>query len=513
MGRFWNRISYWGVDEEMGFDTARRLILLNRLSFVLFLLVFSMRLVVVSTGLQKFSVETLFPFIAIPTILVFPYLNRKGYYKISAFTFCVLSPVLALYFSVSAQITNDVVNIGHYYYPRMLLMGLLVLPLVLIDTKNKYFLYISLAVTIACILLFDKATDWFGVPFDPEKVSLDSHQLITKMMLVPSALIIFAFFFMRYLNQKYEKKIIGLNDDLMSKNKDLALYNEEVITQRDTIISKNEQLESANVQIETINKDLTDSILYAERIQRAVFRKEVLPEGFFKDSFIYLKPKSHVSGDFFYYKEITIDNKKGLVVTAVDCTGHGVPGGFLSMLGTVLLEEIIQYEPVKNAADILNLMRARIKSTLKQTGKMQEQKDGMDMALCIYYPETKMLDFSGARNPLCIVGENIIPTVLKGDRQPVGVYEIEDSFTNHRVQLQGGEMIYLFSDGLQDQFGGTDGKKLKLKNVLELMQSLSKKNCTEQKSQIISFLDNWTRTSNGTDYEQVDDIVLIGMRV
>lgn len=513
MGRLWNKLSYLGVNEDMGFETARKLILMNRISFVLFLLVISIRTFVIFIGFQEFTYETFFPFLAISTILIFPFLNKKGFYKISVFSFTALTPIFALYFGVSSQVANEVVNINHYYYPRMLQLGLLVLPLVLIENKNKFQLYFSLFVNIACILFFDRATYLFGVPFSPETVSYESHSMISRLMLTPVTIIVSAFFFLRYLNKKYEEQITGLNQDLINKNKEMALFNEEVTTQRDTIISKNELLEKANFKIESINKDLTDSIVYAKRIQRAVFRKEFLPDGYFEDSFIYLKAKTHVSGDFYYYKKIQIGEKKGLVVTSVDCTGHGVPGGFLSMLGMVLLNDIILYETITNAADILNHLRRKVKETLKQKGMLEEQKDGMDMALCIYYPETKELDFAGARNPLYIVGENIVPTLLKGDRQPVGVYEKERNFTNHRIRLNGGEMLYLFSDGLQDQFGGEKGKKLKIKKLVEYLNQISVNSCSVQKQSLIDFMYRWTHPKKGSKYEQIDDIVIVGMRI
>lgn len=513
MGKFWNTISYLGVTQEMGFENARRIILLNRLAIALFLIVFTMRTLVTILGFQEFSIKAIIPFIAILSILTIPLYNKKGWYKYNSFIFCLIAPICALFFSVNSQTANEIININHYYFPRILIMALLVLPLVLIDSRNKVLLYIALAVNISCNLGFDHAVEFVGIPFKPELVDFTGYNNISKMMILPTGLIILAFLFLTNLNRRYEAQIIGLNDDLKNKNSDLEQYNEEVITQRDMITQKSEMLEEAKQEIESINKDLTDSIIYAERIQKAVLSKEQLPDEYFKESFIFLKAKSHVSGDFYFHKELTLHDKKALIVTAVDCTGHGVPGGFLSMLGMAMLNEIIQNEVINNAADILNHLRERIKSTLNQTGKQFEQKDGMDMALCIFFPETKELDFAGARNPLYIIDKHKTLRVIKGDRQPIGIYEKEESFTNHHLQLKEGEMLYLFSDGLQDQFGGAKGKKLKVHKLKDLLINISQTPVDKQKQQLELYIHDWTHLGDLFVYEQVDDIVMIGMRV
>lgn len=534
MRSFWNWISYIGVNDSVGFETSRRIILLNRISILLFSIVFLLRSGVILFGVQALSVQSIMPFVAIFLILTIPYCNKLGYYTHISFIVCVLAPILTLVFSTYSQGSNAVVNINHYYMPRITMMGLLVLPLVLIDSRNKLLMYSALAVNIACVLLFDTMVDFLGVPFDPASIDFSHHDIISKIMLLPIGLTIIAFLFLSNLNHKYEQLITGLNEDLTRKNvnleqlneeitsqrdliaiknEELEQFNEEITSQRDTIASKNQLLETAHATIGAIHKDLTDSIMYAKNIQRAVLYDEHLPKGFFVDSFIFLKAKSHVSGDFYFYKEVEINGEDGLAVAAVDCTGHGVPGGFLSMLGITLLTEILQNAPVMNAADVLNILRDRVKTTLNQTGKMLEQKDGMDMSLCIYYPKSRKIDFAGARNPLCMISADGQATIIKGDRQPIGVYVFETPFTNHTLQLRGGEMLYLFSDGIQDQFGGEQGKKLKLSKLSSFFTTIADKPCDEQKHAIKDFLSHWSHPAGNIRYDQVDDIVLIGMKV
>jgi len=501
---------------------------------MLFFVVFTMRVLVIYLGMQDLSAKSFLPFISMSGILCIPYFNKLGYYKYNSFTFTLIAPALMVFFSASSQRANEIVNINHYYFPRIMLMGLLVLPLVLIETKDKKLMYIAIGVNFLCQLLFDTAVDVLGVPFDPAKADFNGLATIRVLILLPALFATMAFIFLRNLNEQYETQIVRLNKSLTKQNKNLEQFNEEIKTQRDLIVSKNEALEQSNEEvkvqrdtiaeknelledisskIEQVHKDLTDSILYAKTIQRAVLLEQQLPQGYFQDSFIYLKAKSHVSGDFYYYKTIQIDGQRAIAVAAVDCTGHGVPGGFLSMLAITQLNEVLQLANISNAGEVLNLLRDRIKGILNQTSEESNQKDGMDMSLCIYYPERNELDFSGARNPACIVSHKGEVSVLKGDRQPIGIHLNEHPFTNRRITVAHGDMIYLFSDGLQDQFGGELGKKLKFSNLKALFSDIADKSCKSQKFRINTFLAEWTKPVPEKQYEQVDDIVVIGLRV
>jgi len=534
MMKFWNRISKLGVIEETDYETQRRIILLNRIAFTLFFIVLTLKTLVLALGLQQFTFQTIVTFFAVFGILLMPYFNKLGYYKFNAFAFSILAPACFLFFGTISQSANSIVNINHYYVPRIFIMGWIVFPLILIDSRKKGLLFIAILFNVICLLSFESVVNHIGVPFNSETVNFNHYESISYFMMLPIILMILAFLFLTNLNRKYEEQIIGLNTTLTNKNNDLEKYNkeiieqkdiisvqhseleqynEEIICQRDLIADKNELLENAYSKIELINKKLNDSIGYAESIQRAVLDKEQLPDNYFQESFILFKPLSHVSGDFYYYKKFEINDKPCLVVAAADCTGHGIPGGFLSMLGMVLISEIIQNDIITNAADILNHLRDRIKSTLNQTGKLTDQQDGMDMALCIYYPETKEMEYAGARNPLCIVKSTGEFQLIKADKQPIGVFLKEKNFTNHHIQFDGGEMVYVFSDGLLDQFGELEEKKLKLNYLQNLLVPKAKNTCEIQKQEINSFLNEWIKPNGKNESEQMDDIVIIGMRI
>lgn len=527
MLKLWTKISYAGVKSEMGYETKRRIILLNRIATLLFLIVFTLRTVVISLGFQNLSMDSLGPYFSMLAIFLIPFLNVKGYYKASALIFSIITPVAFLFFGIISQNSIEVVNINHYYLPRLFILACIVIPLILIDTKNKIHLSIAITVNFMCIIFFDNAIKILGVPLNPSEVDFNNYSSISIVMLLPAILMVMAFLFLANLNKKYESQIIGLNINLKQRNRDLSKqkniitsknseleqFNEEIISQRDLIAQKSDELENAKHKIELINKQLMDSISYAKDIQKAVLDKEELPGGYFHDSFIFYKPKSHVSGDFYLYKQLNINNKNCLIVTAVDCTGHGVPGGFLSMLGITLLNEILHNNTIENAASVLSKLREKIKITLNQTGKFTEQKDGMDMALCIFYPDTKEMEYAGARLPLCIINKSNEMQIIKADRQPIGVFLKEKDFTNHHIKLNEGEMVYIFSDGIQDQFGGPIGNKLKFRGLQELLKSISQKTCPDQKSHIASFINEWIHADKARVFEQIDDIVMIGMKV
>ncbi|MFC2116516.1 two-component regulator propeller domain-containing protein [Bacteroidota bacterium] len=248
------------------------------------------------------------------------------------------------------------------------------------------------------------------------------------------------------------------------------------------------------------NKDITDSIQYAKRIQVAILPGEVP----FKDTFILFKPKDIVSGDFYWLLEMS--GKEFIAV--VDCTGHGVPGAFMSIIGHNMLNKVVKEYGIIKPSEILEQLDAEVSKTLRQQDEIITVRDGMDMTLIAYQRDKSLIEFAGAINPIYLVrnGE-LIET--KGDRLAIGRSEInqEKYFTNHNIKIEKGDTIYMFSDGYADQFGGESGKKFKIAPLKELILNIQDKNMEEQHS----ILDNTIEAWRG-DIEQVDDILIIGRR-
>ncbi len=270
--------------------------------------------------------------------------------------------------------------------------------------------------------------------------------------------------------------------------------------QSNRIIKKQKEL------VEEKNAEIMSSIRYAQRIQNALLTSDEHWDAISQEHFVYLKPKDVVSGDF-YWAHYFNDNKA--IWVAADCTGHGVPGAFMSMLGIGFLNEIIVEDNIIYPNEILNRLRTKIINALRQKGLQHQQMDGMDLALCLWDKNNNKLIYSGANNPLWLMraGELI---EVKPDKQPVGflLEDISEPFTMHEMQLQKGDVIYTFTDGFTDQFGGQDGKKFKYKRFRDLLKSIQNKTMPQQKEAVEEAFESWKG-----EYDQVDDVCIIGVKV
>ena len=290
-------------------------------------------------------------------------------------------------------------------------------------------------------------------------------------------------------------------------NKELDFQNDEKAKRAAELIiisTQKAEVERSKLIIETKNKDITDSILYAKRIQQAKLpRKEEIYSAL-PNCFVLFKPKDIVSGDFyFFYKD-----SKSLFIAAADCTGHGVPGAFMSMIASEKLSEAVSANT--DTSDIMKKLNKGIKTSLRQTESLDSTKDGMDIALCSVDTENRIVKYSGANRPLWIIrnGHSEVEEI-KGTKMGIGGFtEDEQHFETHEVKLQEGDSFYIFSDGYADTFGGESGKKLmtgKFKEILLDIQGLS---MFEQEKHLDYFLENWKAGE-----EQVDDILVIGIRL
>ncbi len=267
---------------------------------------------------------------------------------------------------------------------------------------------------------------------------------------------------------------------------------------------KNEEITRQKELVDIKQKEIIDSINYAKRIQQAVLTGEDVWNKISKEHFIVFKPKDIVSGDFYW----AYNTPNGRSVFALaDCTGHGVPGGFMSMLGNSFLNEIVVENKIFKADEILNKLRSKIISALEQKG-MTEQKDGMDISLCVWNKMDNTLEFAGANNPLWLLRHRQI-TEYKADKMPIGTYlETEHPFNSMVIPLQKGDIIYLSTDGYADQFGGERGKKMKYKPFMDLLIQISDQDTLSQKENLEKTFEAWKGS-----YEQIDDVSVIGIKV
>jgi len=304
------------------------------------------------------------------------------------------------------------------------------------------------------------------------------------------------------LRQKSERQIIFITAGtvalLLLLGLAFLLYNRVRIRQR-----SNEQLEKQKSIIEEKNKAITDSINYAQRIQSALMPA---PKDFadsLREGFVLFRPKDIVSGDFFWL------SRRGPLTfwATADCTGHGVPGGFMSMLGSSFLNEIINDKGLTEPAQILDLLREKVIAALKQTGSAGESKDGMDMVLCRIDRQTHELTYAAANNSFYTISGGTLTEHLP-DKQPVGYHTEQKPFTQKTLQLRQGDMVYCFTDGYADQFGGPQGKKFKYRQFQETLLRISALNMDQQDAALEKTFDDWKG-----EIEQVDDVLVIGVRL
>ena len=360
------------------------------------------------------------------------------------------------------------------------------------------------------IKLLQKENKISALKTKKQKAELKTQKIIIySAIFVLFIIVVFSILLYRQFLAKKKKNI-----QLRVKNKKITQQNEEITAQRDLI---GEQKQA-----------ITDSIVYAKNIQQAVLPTKELVNTLFINYFIIYKPKDIVSGDFYWVKSFEYKLNKYKVVVASDCTGHGVPGAFMSMLGASSLSDIFIHSDETNPAIVLNKLRDKIVRSLQQNGKDKEAKDGMDMSVVIINETDKTLRFAGANQNLLISRlkqkENTFDNILienseryiveyKGDRMPVGIYrKVNNDFNFVELNYESKDRIYLMSDGYVDQFGGEKSKKFKKKQFIDILINIQQNNMEQQKRELSEKIEYWM--SDGHYFNsQIDDILVFGIEL
>ena len=301
------------------------------------------------------------------------------------------------------------------------------------------------------------------------------------------------------------------NDILRQQNAEILQQNEEIEAQRDEIEAQRDeitrQVEISNFQKQQIlkqKKDITDSIEYAQHIQQALLPDKITLQKVLKNGFCLFKPKDIVSGDFYWVANL---NNKSIIV-ASDCTGHGVPGAFMSIIGINFLNEIIFDEKIIKPNEILSELRKKIIKTMIHSNRTDETKDGMDMAIIVIDYENLQLEYAGAYINLFFIRDHMLQ-VVKANKMPVGISEKPIApFTNNIIEIKHGDQFYMFSDGYADQFGGNQHKKFRVGNLRDLLLEIHEKEMSEQKMALYEAFLKWK-----DNQPQVDDILAIGVKI
>ena len=325
----------------------------------------------------------------------------------------------------------------------------------------------------------------------------------------------------KYQNEKKEEQNILLNERL--RNKSMQIYFalggiallsilaffifrglKEKQRANTELEEKSKIIEEKNTIVEQQHKDITDSIKYAERIQSAILPPEKLWKSILPQSFVFYQPKDILSGDFYWIEE----NEDFVFIAAADCTGHGVPGALMSILNYNHLNKAVLEKGLTTAGSILDGINAWLTQSLHQSFQASAVRDGMDVSLCVIDKKTHILNFAGAYNSIYIIRNNVIEELIP-DKQPVGAF-IEDNikpFHNTYIQLQKEDVVYMFTDGYADQFGGEKGKKYKYKKLQALLLEIHRMPYDTQKQYVSESINTWKGS-----LEQIDDMLLLGFK-
>lgn len=296
--------------------------------------------------------------------------------------------------------------------------------------------------------------------------------------------------------------LLKMRKDLRENERSLEA---KVIERTEEVVRQKEEIELQSRKLEVLYKHVTDSIRYAKRLQEAILPPMSIVHNLLPESFILYKPKDIVSGDFYW-----LNDKSGkVVIAAVDCTGHGVPGAFMSIVGNNMLNQIMREKPLTDAASILDELNIQAAKNINQNPEEGAVRDGMDLSLCVIDPQKRTIDYAGANNPIYIF-RNKQFTEIKADKMPIGYLDDhkQRKFTNHRIEVEPGDTVYIFSDGYADQFGGPKGKKFMVNQFRNLLASIHHLPLSEQQDVLDRTIESWRG-----GLEQVDDILVIGFRL
>jgi len=476
----WKKVSNLGIDYSKPYYEQKSIILFNRIIRILLLL-----LVAIFLNLYfVFHIPSALNFLlALFLVTAFTLgLTLKGKIQSALFIFTGIMPLIILSFSVYTKIYNQTNLLFFFLLPRLGILTVTIIPSAIGNLKNSKIGLFSIFWGVFLYLIFDFVHQIFGVETTDIHFSPENFWMIKFALLIFVVILYLFIVFLQKLNSDYE--------NIVSKQ------NEEITAQRDFLDEKNKIIERQN------SKHLA-SLNYGKRIQNAVLPPIDSLEKDLADIFVLFKPKDRVSGDFYWKRRVG----DYIYLAVADCTGHGIPGAFMSMLNLGFLNEIInrsiELQTIFSPAEILENVRDRIKKTLRQGGQ-NSSKEGMDIGLCLINKHTNELIFSGANFEIDFIKNGQLE-VIKGDRQPVAVYQKEKAFTNHKLQFSGDKTFYLYSDGFADQIGGEKKRKYKR---LKLKETLVKNRLfalSQQKKELEKELEDWMQ-----NYEQVDDITLIG---
>jgi serine phosphatase RsbU (regulator of sigma subunit) len=465
----------------------------NRLNFLMLGTMFLLLIIIFIIQIFKYSEFRLNTgVVRIVILFLLSFINlvlaNYGFQKISKYSLIFLPPIILI---VGPTLMGFVEPESYTYYQYLLITASIIPQLLLSSEKEKFTYWFSITYYFILIMFIDLVLLKFQKqPLPIVKMIMDFYPFYILAHIAIFIFVNLGIYHLRKVTFRFE-------DRLNEKNEVFNIQNKELKAQREKII------EQKNI-IEQHSQAVTDSINYASKIQQAVLQPIDFISEWGIDNFIYFKPKDIVSGDFYW----GIKRNERIFIATADCTGHGVPGAFMCILGITSLNDIVNKSETIEANEVLNQLRDQVIKSLHQSTTKGGVKDGIEIALCALDLQKRNLQYSGAFRPLYLIRDNSL-IQIDCDKMPIGIYDyMKTAFINHNIPLQTDDNIYLFTDGYIDQFGGPSKKTFRSNQFRDLLVEINHLPMIEQKEILENKFAEWKGNNN-----QVDDVLVIGLKL
>jgi|GEM_PF-6614423 len=501
------RFSRLGIKEDMSDLERKQVILSNQLSLLTIFLTFFYGLS--QQYLFDSVIKAYLSYISIPLFFLVPVFNHFKSTKISRVFFSSYMPLPIFSASIIPKILHKDGSISFIEFVdiRFFLLGFMVIPLLLFDFRSeKKYLFPSLGLYLLLLILYDLTHNFLGIGIDTFVIDKDNYLVLQLSPIICAVLLIGSFLFLKDINNRFEAKVRAVNFNLVKKQEEILTQNEELRQQQEEIMAQREFIQEKNKELTLKTIQVDKSINSAVTIQKSILPSTNRLREHLKNYFIIYRPKDVVSGDFYWIKEIGDTT----LLATVDCTGHGVPGAFMSLIGKNLLDLIIETHKGKiDPAFVLQRLHHDLREALHASN---EKVYGMDLSFVKIVKGSNYnskITFAGAKSSMYFVDDNKKELVeVKGDRRSIGgIYQEDFLFNNQEYTLSENSIFYLTSDGYQDQ-NNPERQRLGKKHLKNILLKASLKPIEEQKCFLEGILETHMQ-----DTEQRDDIMLIGIQV
>jgi serine phosphatase RsbU (regulator of sigma subunit) len=509
----WASYSRMGVKPDMPDSLQKLIIICNQMCMAFAPLIFI--ILYLNIYVQKNMLSASFTGGLLLILMLCPFLNKIGWTTFTRTTLCIIIPLEIMTITLIPKLfATDAIPVGEYFRNRFYLLTCIILPLLLLNHRKETFVFVfSLTFDFLCMALYDPIHSFFGVGIENASLSLKNFSLINASGIISWLIILGSFLFFKNTGSYYEYKLIKANENLLEKQNEIEQQNHEIKTQneelhqyQEEITAQRDAIELKNRQLEEIHKQITSSIQAAQLIQMAMLPHKSKIERVFPSHFIIFKPKDVVSGDFYWVDKIGTK----IFIIVIDCTGHGVPGAFMSLIGNTLLDKIIRVWNIHQPSEIILQLHNEINRHLAQEESGSHY--GMDASFVSLDAISEFewnLEFSGAKSDIWLLKpQSPKIEILKGSRRSIGGNQnISTPFTQKSVIIPKSTLLYIGTDGFADQ-NDVCRRRFGEVKLMEILIRHSKTPLTAQKEYLTQELNDFMQNTT-----QRDDITMLGVEL